>query len=106
VVNLLSNAVKYSRGNERPHIEVNGHGDPASGHRLRISDNGIGFDMTEAARLFRPFQRLHTGAAFEGTGMGLANVRRIMERHGGSVQGEAKPGEGAAFTLVFPPLAH
>ena len=103
LVNLLSNAVKYSRGRERPEIRVEGQADPAGGSRLCISDNGIGFKMSEAARLFRPFERLHTDAAFEGTGMGLANVRRIMERHGGSVQVEAAEGEGAAFTLVFPP---
>jgi signal transduction histidine kinase len=105
VVNLLSNAVKYSQGCERPHIQVEGQPDAVGGHRLRISDNGIGFDMTQAGRLFRPFERLHTGSTYEGTGMGLANVRRIMERHGGSVEGEAAPGQGAAFTLVFPPLA-
>lgn len=105
VVNLLSNAVKYSRGREQPCIRVEGWSDPEGGHRLRISDNGIGFDMTEAGRLFRPFERLHTQAAFEGTGMGLANVRRIMERHGGTVEAEAVPDEGAAFTLVFPPAA-
>jgi signal transduction histidine kinase len=105
VVNLLSNAVKYSRGCERPHIQVEGQADAAGGHRLRISDNGIGFDMTQAGRLFRPFERLHTSATFEGTGMGLANVRRIMERHGGSVEAESAPGQGAAFTLVFPRVA-
>jgi signal transduction histidine kinase len=105
VVNLLSNAAKYSRGCERPHIRIEAQGDATGGHRLRISDNGIGFDMAEASRLFRPFERLHTGAMFEGTGMGLANVRRIMERHGGSVEAQAAPGQGAAFTLVFPPPA-
>ncbi|WP_158290258.1 MASE4 domain-containing protein [Ramlibacter sp. WS9] len=103
LVNLLSNAVKYSRGREQPQIRVEGEADPAGGSRVRISDNGIGFDMAQAGRLFRPFERLHTVAAFEGTGMGLANVRRIMERHGGNVQVEAAPGEGATFTLVFPP---
>lgn len=102
LVNLLSNAVKYSRGHERPEIRVEGQTDPAGGSWIRISDNGIGFDMAHAGRLFRPFERLHPDAAFEGTGMGLANVRRIMERHGGSVQAAAAPGEGAAFTLVFP----
>jgi signal transduction histidine kinase len=105
VVNLLSNAVKYSRGCDRPHIQVEGQPGAAGGHRLRIRDNGIGFDMAHAGRLFRPFERLHTTATFEGTGMGLANVRRIMERHGGSVEAEAAPGKGAAFTLVFPRVA-
>jgi signal transduction histidine kinase len=105
VVNLLSNAVKYSRGCDHPQIQVEGQPGAAGGHRLRIADNGIGFDMTDAGRLFQPFERLHTSATFEGTGMGLANVRRIMERHGGSVEAEAAPGKGAAFTLVFPRVA-
>ena len=103
LVNVLSNAVKYSREREQPEIRVQGGTDLTGGLRLRISDNGIGFDMAHAGRLFRPFERLRTGAAFEGTGMGLANVRRIMERHGGSVMAESAPGKGAAFTLVFPP---
>lgn len=102
VVNLLSNAVKYSRGREGPHIRVDARADPGGGHQLRVSDNGIGFEMTQAGRLFQPFERLHTPGGFEGTGMGLANVRRIMERHGGRVQAEAVPGEGATFTLIFP----
>jgi signal transduction histidine kinase len=105
VVNLLSNAVKYSRGRERPQIRVESRANPAGGHQVRLSDNGVGFEMTEAGRLFRPFERLHTDAAFEGSGMGLANVRRIIERHGGSVEAEAVPGKGATFTLVFPPAA-
>ena len=103
LVNLLSNAVKYSRGGEQPQIRVEGHDDPAAGSWVRVSDNGIGFDMLEAGRLFQPFERLYTDTTFEGTGMGLANVRRIMERHGGSVQAEAAPGEGATVTLFFPP---
>jgi signal transduction histidine kinase len=102
LVNLLSNAVKYSKGCERPQIWIEGDADTAGAHWLRISDNGIGFEMAEAGRLFRPFERLHSASAFEGTGMGLANVRRIMERHGGWVQAESVQGEGATFTLVFP----
>lgn len=105
LVNLLSNAMKYSGGRERPHIRIEGWRDPAGRCRLRITDNGVGFDMAQANRLFRPFERLHTGTAFEGTGMGLANVRRIMERHGGSVEASSTPGTGAAFTLLFPPDA-
>ena len=103
LVNLLSNAVKYSRGGEHPAIRVEGHDDPAGGSWVRVSDNGIGFDMLEAGRLFRPFERLYTDTPFEGTGMGLANVRRIMDRHGGRVEAEAAPGKGAAFTLIFAP---
>ncbi|MBI2772203.1 MAG: MASE4 domain-containing protein [Burkholderiales bacterium] len=101
VVNVLSNAVKYSRACEQPHVHVDGLWDAAGDYRLRISDNGIGFETAQAASLFRPFQRLHTTDTFEGTGMGLANVRRIMERHGGRVLADAAPGKGASFTLVF-----
>ena len=99
VVNLLSNALKYSRGREQSCISVEA---AADGRGLRIRDNGVGFDMAAAHKLFAPFQRLHSAREFEGTGLGLANVRRIMERHGGSVRAESAPGEGATFTLVFP----
>lgn len=100
-VNLLSNGIKYSRARERPAIHIDGHSDAAKGHAIRIRDNGIGFDMAQAGRLFSPFERLHSAVEFEGTGMGLANVRRIMERHGGSVHAESAPGQGATFTLLF-----
>ncbi|MES3001942.1 MAG: MASE4 domain-containing protein [Pseudomonadota bacterium] len=105
MVNLLSNAVKYSRGSDQPRITVEAEADPAGTHRIRISDKSVGFEMAHAGRLFRPFERLHPANTFEGTGMGLANVRRIMERHGGWVEAEAAPGEGATFTLVFPAVA-
>ncbi|MGE0332695.1 MAG: MASE4 domain-containing protein [Ramlibacter sp.] len=105
LVNLLSNAVKYSAAREDPEIQVDGHGDAAGGWRICVRDNGIGFEMAQASRLFRPFERLHSAAAFEGTGMGLANVRRIMVRHGGTVEAVSSPGQGAAFTLVFPGAA-
>ncbi|MGE4240032.1 sensor histidine kinase [Ramlibacter sp.] len=101
VVNLLSNAVKYSRVRDEPRIRVDAVEDESGNPCLRVGDNGIGFEMKEAGRLFRPFERLHTDVAFEGTGMGLANVRRIMERHGGTVRAESTPGQGATFTLVF-----
>lgn len=100
-VNLLSNGIKYSRTRERPAITIDSHSDPATGHAVRIRDNGVGFDMAHAGRLFTPFERLHSATEFEGTGIGLANVRRIMERHGGSVHAESAPGQGATFTLVF-----
>lgn len=101
LVNLLSNGIKYSRTREQPAITIDGHSDPATGHAVRIRDNGVGFDMAQAGRLFTPFERLHSASEFEGTGIGLANVRRIMERHGGSVHAESAPGQGATFTLVF-----
>jgi signal transduction histidine kinase len=101
-VNLLSNGIKYSRTRERPIIEIDCAIEEAGGRVVQIRDNGVGFDMAHATRLFTPFERLHSASEFEGTGMGLANVRRIMERHGGSVRGHSSPGDGATFTLSFP----
>lgn len=102
-VNLLSNGIKYSRTREQPAIDVE-LAEPGAdgGVAIRFRDNGVGFDMAGADRLFSPFQRLHRASEFEGTGMGLANVRRIMERHGGSVHAQSEPGRGATFTLRFP----
>ena len=101
LVNLLSNGMKYSRTRQEPAIDIDGHSDAGKGHTVRIRDNGVGFDMAHAENLFRPFERLHSAAEFEGTGMGLANVRRIMERHGGAVNAESAPDNGATFTLLF-----
>jgi signal transduction histidine kinase len=105
VINLLSNSVKYSRHSENPRIHVASVQNAEGAHEVAISDNGIGFDMARADRLFRPFERLHNDVVFEGTGMGLANVRRIIERHGGAVRAEGEPQRGAKFTLVFPAFA-
>jgi signal transduction histidine kinase len=100
-VNLLSNAVKYTRTREGAVIWVESTMHPGGGHALCVRDNGVGFDMAHAARLFTPFERLHRSDEFEGTGMGLANVRRIIEKHGGTVTAGAEPGRGAAFTIVL-----
>lgn len=101
MTNLLSNAVKYTRNRERAVISVEAEALPAGGHVIRIRDNGVGFDMGQAGRLFTPFERLHSQREFEGTGMGLANVRRIIERHGGSIMAQSQPGQGAVFSLVL-----
>lgn len=98
-INLLSNAVKYSRHNPATVITIDAAAHPPDRWDVSVRDNGVGFDPAHAVRLFRPFERLHTMAEFEGTGMGLANVRRIMEKHGGSVRADSRLGEGAAFTL-------
>jgi signal transduction histidine kinase len=100
-INLLSNAVKYSRTQPQPVISVEVEKQPFNAYAIRVRDNGVGFDMAHAGRLFGPFERLHSVSEFEGTGMGLANVRRIVEKHGGRVQAESEPGKGAVFTIML-----
>lgn len=96
--NLIGNAWKYTRKVPAAHIRVGGeaHG------RFCVRDNGVGFDPRFAQRLFTPFQRLHSASEYEGTGVGLATARRIVERHGGSIQAESKPQEGASFCFTLP----
>lgn len=97
--NLIGNGLKFTRGRDPAVIEL-GWSDEHSAFYVR--DNGIGFDMSYADQLFRPFQRLHSPDEFEGTGIGLANVRRIVERHGGDVWARSVPGEGATFYFTLP----
>jgi len=100
LVNLLGNAWKYSRNTHAARITMEKIGD--GGHiAFRVSDNGAGFDMKFSDHLFQPFQRLHTDEQFEGTGIGLAIVERILHRHGGYIRAEAEPGKGAVFTFRF-----
>ena len=94
--NLFSNALKFTRGEKSSVIEVGyqrGEGEDI----YFVRDNGVGFDMNHAQKLFGTFQRLHAANEFEGSGIGLATVRRIIDRHGGRVWAEAKPGQGATF---------
>jgi len=99
--NFLSNALKYTRPNEAAVIEIAGRTD---GEELiySVKDNGVGFDMKYADKLFRVFQRLHGPEEFEGTGIGLALVQRIISRHGGRVGGEGKVDQGATFWFTLP----
>ncbi len=99
--NLVSNAVKYSSRKEAPEIRISRTDDP-QWSRWSVSDNGVGFDPAHADKLFGTFQRLHSEAEFEGTGIGLALVRNIMEMHGGGVTGSGVPGEGATFEFRLP----
>jgi signal transduction histidine kinase len=100
-VNLISNAVKYTRGREDATIRVDGTIE-ADQIVYRISDNGVGFDMRFANKLFGVFQRLHPASEFEGTGVGLALVRRIVIRHGGWISADGRPGAGATFEFALP----
>jgi PAS domain S-box-containing protein len=101
LVNLIGNAWKYSSKREVAHIEV-GVVERADGRALFVRDDGIGFDMSDRPRLFMPFERLKNATDFSGTGIGLAIVRRILERHGGRVDVESAPDKGATFFATLP----
>ena len=100
--NLIGNAWKYSRQQAAAKVELTSTTDPDSGMSgFCIRDNGAGFDMARADRLVKPFTRLHSSTEFEGSGIGLATVRRIIERHGGQIKAEGAPGQGARFCFHF-----
>jgi light-regulated signal transduction histidine kinase (bacteriophytochrome) len=105
LVNLIANAVKFTRCREAARIEIgslpgqDGNDDETV---IYVRDNGVGFDMTYGAKLFGVFERLHRADEFEGTGIGLANVRRIIERHGGRTWARGAPDQGAAFFFSLP----
>lgn len=101
-LNLLSNAVKYSAGSQPAHIQVEWHRRDDGQFEFQVTDNGVGFDMAYAGKLFGVFQRLHSINEFEGTGIGLASVRRVLSRHGGQIHADATPGQGACFTFTLP----
>jgi PAS domain S-box-containing protein len=101
LVNLLGNALKYSAHRGMPVVEVGSVPDETV-PTFFVRDHGAGFDMTKAQKLFEPFQRFHSAREFPGTGVGLAIVKRIVERHGGRIWAQSSPGEGATFFFTMP----
>jgi len=102
-LNLLGNAVKYSGNRDPAQIRVDYQQQADGGHQFTVSDNGAGFDMAYAGKLFGVFQRLHKASDYPGTGIGLASVRRVLTRHGGRIWAEAAPDAGATFHFYLPP---
>lgn len=94
--NLIDNACKYSSAQECPLVEVG-----AVGQAIYVRDNGVGFDMDYQSKLFQPFERLHTDSEYSGSGIGLANARRIVEKHGGKIWATGEPGKGATFYFTL-----
>lgn len=99
--NLVSNAFKFTRAQKHPEVEIGAEAGPEQ-NVYWVKDNGAGFDMRYVGQLFRVFQRLHSAVDFEGTGIGLALVQRIVSRHGGRVWAEGSEGRGAAFYFTLP----
>lgn len=107
--NLVSNAIKYHREEEAPQVHIRAKQAAETGTfadrpmvEITVSDNGIGFDPEDADRIFGLFQRLHGRTEYEGTGVGLAIVHKVVDNHGGKIWAEGRPGEGASFHLLLP----
>jgi signal transduction histidine kinase len=103
-LNVIGNALKFAKTAEPPHIEIRGRvGSPREGFcEILIKDNGVGFDERYAERIFNVFQRLHGQSVYEGTGIGLAICRRIVERHGGTIAARSTPRVGSEFVITLP----
>ena len=102
--NLLSNAFKYSAKAAQPRIEFAAEHRDDGTTEFFVRDNGAGFEMKDAQRLFRPFQRLHSHREYAGSGIGLATAARIVRRHGGRIWADSTPGQGATFRFTLPDI--
>lgn len=100
--NLIANALKFHREDEPPVVTVAGRPGPDGFWEISVEDNGIGFDEKEAERIFKPFERLHSRSEYEGSGIGLAICRKIVERHGGTIAVHSAPQKGAKFVVALP----
>jgi signal transduction histidine kinase len=101
--NLLGNALKFHRPGVPPDVRVSSRAIPGGDQfEIRVQDSGLGFEPQYAERIFGMFQRLHGRSEFEGTGIGLAICRKIVERHSGTIVASGVPGEGALFTVTLP----
>jgi light-regulated signal transduction histidine kinase (bacteriophytochrome) len=100
--NLLANALKFHAPNQPPRVQLSAVRSPDGNWSIAVEDHGVGFDDAYADRIFRPFQRLHGRAEFEGSGMGLAICRKIVDRHGGTISARSRPGERTVFTVTLP----
>ena len=100
--NLIGNALKFRKADVAPLLKITANASTKGKIELVIADNGIGFDNQFKDQIFTIFQRLHSRNDYEGTGIGLATCRKIIERHGGAIEADGRPGEGATFTITFP----
>ena len=111
--NLISNGLKFQKENNRPDITIessvatkkNRQNENGSYCMIQVRDNGIGFDESQADKIFQLFQRLHSKNEFDGTGIGLAIVQKAMENHNGFIEVKSEPGTGSSFNLFFPIVA-